>query len=96
MQEISFNSSLMREMRAVALVNEPIDDGKMPKGKKMLLHVIEDDDLFGGLPDSSKLNSSRHFFSHLHTLRRCADGWLRSNFDCLGVESSVDIEKKYL
>jgi NTE family protein len=97
MQEISFNSSLMREMRAVAFVNKLIDDGKMPKNKKMLLHIIEDDSLFGELPDSSKLNSSWHFLSHLHTLgRRCADGWLRSYFDCLGVESSVDIEKKYL
>ena len=30
MQEISFNSSLMREMRAVAFMNKLIDDGRMP------------------------------------------------------------------
>ena len=78
-------------------LNKLIDDGKMPKGKKMLLHLIEDDDLFGELPDSSKLNNSWQFLSHLHALgRRRADDWLRSHFGSLGVKSSVDIEMKYL
>jgi NTE family protein len=45
MQEISFNSSLMREMRAVAFMNKLIDDGRMPGGKKMLIHVIEAEDV---------------------------------------------------
>jgi len=30
--EISFNSSLMREMRAVAFVTKLIDDGKLSQG----------------------------------------------------------------
>ena len=33
MQEISFNSSLIREMRAVAFVTKLIDDGKWSDGK---------------------------------------------------------------
>ena len=33
MQEISFNSALIREMRAVTFVNERIDEGKLAGGK---------------------------------------------------------------
>ena len=34
MQEISFNTALIREMRAVAFINRLIDDGKMGGGKR--------------------------------------------------------------
>ena len=85
----------MREMRAVAFVNKLIDDGKMPKGKKILLHLIEDEELFGELRDSSKLNSSWHFLSHLHALGRGrADDWLRSHFDRLGVRNQALIYRQ--
>jgi hypothetical protein len=41
--EISFNSSLMREMRAIAFVTKLIDDGKISDNslKRMLIHGIE-------------------------------------------------------
>jgi NTE family protein len=96
MQEISFNSSLMREMRAVAFVNKLVDNGKMPGGKKMLIHLIEAEDVFSDLPDSSKMNGNWDFLSHLHSMgRRRADRWLTLNFDSLGIESSVDVQMKY-
>jgi NTE family protein len=28
--------------------------------------------------------------------RECADEWLKTNFNRIGVESTVDIEKRYL
>ena len=45
MDEISFNSSLMREMRAVAFVTKLIDDNVLDRGKysRMLIHSIRDD-----------------------------------------------------
>ena len=45
--EISFNSSLMREMRAVAFVTKLIDDGKLSQGdaKRMLIHSVCADDV---------------------------------------------------
>ena len=41
--EISFNSSLMREMRAIAFISRLIDDGKVldHSMKQMLIHSIE-------------------------------------------------------
>ena len=45
MQEISFNSSLMREMRAIAFVTQLIDEGKIAGGKRMYMHLIEAEDV---------------------------------------------------
>jgi NTE family protein len=97
MQEVSLNSSLMREMRAVAYVNKWIDQGKMSGGKQILVHVIDGEDVISGLPNSRKLNGDWDFLMYLHDVgrRRTAD-WLASNFDCLGVESSIDLQTNYL
>jgi len=35
MQEIGFNAAFIREMRAVALINNRIAEGKMVEGKRM-------------------------------------------------------------
>ena len=54
MQEISLNSSLMREMRAVAVVNKLIDQGQMTAGKKIFVHVVEAKDVIRELPMPAK------------------------------------------
>jgi NTE family protein len=97
--EISFNSSLMREMRAIAFVTKLIDDKSIADGalKRMLIHAIEADDVMRGLNVNSKLNTDRNFLRYLHKIgRERADLWLRSHLDMLGVESTVDIRAKYL
>jgi NTE family protein len=97
MQEVSLNSSLMREMRAIAFVNKLIDQGRMTGGKQILVHVIEAEDVMGELPNTSKMNGDWDFLLHLHNIgRRRADDWLAVNFDRLGVESSISLESKYL
>jgi NTE family protein len=57
--EISFNSSLMREMRAVAFVTKLMDDGTIPAGKmkRMLIHSIFADGFVQSLEATSKLNA---------------------------------------
>jgi NTE family protein len=96
MQEISFNSSLMREMRTIAYVTKLIDDGKLTDGKRMFIHLIEAEDVISVLSGSSKMNGSWKFLTHLHeTGRQRADAWIASNFDRIGVESSVDLVAKY-
>jgi NTE family protein len=97
--EISFNSSLLREMRAVAFVTKLIDDGAVSddRMKRMLIHQIEAQSFMRDLGVSSKLNCDWEFLTHLRDEgRQTAEAWLTANFDALNNESSVDIHKMYL
>jgi len=97
MQEISFNSSLMREMRAIAFVTQLIDEGKMPGGKRMFMHLIEAEDVIGAMSGSSKMNGTWRLLSHLFEIgRERADTWLKAHYGQLGKETTVDIQAKYL
>jgi NTE family protein len=97
MQEVAFNSSLMREMRAVAFVTDLIDTGKMADGKRMLIHAIDGEDVIATLSNSSKLNGNWGFLTHLHKAgRERADQWLTANFDRIGIETTVDMLARYL
>ena len=97
MQEVTFNSSVMREMRVVAFVTKLIDDGQIVGGKRVLIHSIDGEDVIRAISNSSKLNGDWDFLQHLRKIgRERADEWLKSNFDRLGVETSIDLQSKYL
>ena len=96
--EISFNSSLMREMRAVSFVTRLVTQKNVDIGlKHVLVHSIADDEFMGALTPTSKYNADWDFLISLRDQgRTCAGEWLAKNFSKLGVESSVDAEKVYL
>jgi NTE family protein len=97
--EISFNSSLFREMRAIAFVTKLIDDGKTTDGslKRMLIHAIEADDVMQELGPTRTLNADWDFLMHLHDIGRDrAEQWLEAHLDMVGIESTIDIRTKYL
>jgi NTE family protein len=97
--EIGFNSSLMREMRAVAFVTKLIDDGKLSQrdAKRVLIHSVSADDVMRGLGAASKLNADGGFLRHLRALgRERAQAWIDHHFDDLGARSTVDIRAAYL
>jgi NTE family protein len=95
MQEISFNTSLIREMRTIAYLTGLIDSGKF-EGKRMLVHLIEAEDLIRELSWSSRLNGDWNFLTHLYDQGRVrADAWLTANFSRIGVASTVDLFAKY-
>ena len=97
--EISFNSSLMREMRAVSFVTKLITQNRVVDGglKHVLIHSIADDEFMGALSPTSKYNADWDFLIFLRDQgRKCATDWLAKNFAKLGVESSVDIDEVYL
>ena len=75
--EISFNSSLFREMRAIAFVSKLIDEGKITDGslKRMLIHAIDADDVMQGLGPMSKLNADWDFLMHLHRPLAQVQSW---------------------
>jgi NTE family protein len=97
--EISFNSSLMREMRAIAFVGRMVEDGKMcgTQMKAMRIHAIDAEDVMQGLGVASKLNADWEFLLHMHDIgREQAEAWLRGDFAEVGLRSTVDIREKYL
>lgn len=97
--EISFNSSLMREMRAIAFVTKMIDDGTIDDGKmkRMLIHAIEGQDFMRDLGVSSKMNADWEFLTHLRDVgRERAEQWLTVNFDAVNQRTSVDLGAMYL
>jgi NTE family protein len=99
MNEISFNSSLMREMRAVAFVTKLIDDNVLDasKYKRMLIHSICDDAAMAELGVATKLNPDWDFLCRLRNAGRDrAQEWLERNLDKVGHTSSVDLKEIFL
>jgi NTE family protein len=96
--EISFNSSLMREMRAIDFVTRLIDmDGGALSLKRLFIHAIPSDEVMVGLSAASKLNADWAFLTDLRDAGRArASQWLDENFERIGKESSVDIHETYL
>lgn len=97
--EISFNSSLMREMRAIAFVTRLIESGKVDAQdmKQMLIHSIRDDEVMTAHSVASKLNPDWQF---LCSLRDSGKGtttrWLRTHYGDIGERSTVDLETEFL
>jgi NTE family protein len=97
--EISFNSSLMREVRAVEFLNRLVDEGRVltPDIRQVRLHAIEADEVMQHLGAASKLNADWDFLTDLYTIgRKKAEAWLRDDFSKVGIESSIDIRSRYL
>ena len=96
---LTFNASLMREMRAIDFVTRLIDEGFDHGGrlKRLLIHVIHAEDVMASLGVSSKLNADRDFLEKLFEIGRAyTTDWLAAHFDDLGRESTADIGEMYL
>jgi NTE family protein len=97
--EISFNSSLMREVRAVEFLNRLVGEGRVhaPDIRQVRLHAIEADEVMQHLGAASKLNADWDFLTDMYaTGRNRAAAWLSTDFPKVGIESSIDIRNKYL
>ena len=97
--EISFNSSLMREMRAISFVTRLIDDGEveMDRLKRLYIHAISAEERMQEFSVLSKFNADWDFLLELKEVGRShADAWLKENFDSIGRRSTIDINKTYL
>ena len=99
MNELSFNSSLMREMRAIAFVTRLIDDGALDADRysRMLVHAIHDDATMRDLGVATKLDPDWEFLQRLMQAGRvAADAWLARHWRAVGERSSVDLAEVYL
>ena len=94
LNEISFNSPLMKELRMIALLRQVADPGtgEGARWAQMRTHRIMTDALakFGA---SSKLNAEWEFVSMLKDVgRRSADSFLEAHADDLGKRSTADLD----
>ena len=94
LNEVSFNSPLMKELRMIALLRQVADPGKGEGARwaQMRTHRIATDMLaqFGA---SSKLNAEREFVAMLKAEgRRAADEFLQAHADDLGMRSTADLD----
>ncbi|MEM8571805.1 MAG: patatin-like phospholipase family protein [Pseudomonadota bacterium] len=93
--EISFNSSLLRELRAINFVNRLIDEGKMERGvmKENFVHSVRDDDFMSKLGVATKLALNRALLVQLKDAgRQAMDNFLTNHRDDLGKRSSADLQ----
>ena len=96
--EVSFNSSLMREMRTIAFVTRLIDQGALNERnyKRMFVHSIRDDAEMTQLGVATKLNPDWDFLCRLRDAgRQKAGEWLRSHFDKVGQSSTIDLDEVF-
>ncbi|MGJ8605228.1 MAG: patatin-like phospholipase family protein [Marivita sp.] len=96
--EISFNSSLLRELRAIEFVQRLIEDGSVKEGamKKLRVHMIADDALMNNLSVATKLVPVPSIITRLKEAGRCAAGEFLLNHKAdIGHRQSVDLVKMF-
>jgi NTE family protein len=100
--EISFNSSLMREMRAVEFVSRQLTEGWLKpeyarRMRHVLIHLIRADAFMGTLSAATKISTDMQFLTGLRDLGRAsATQWLSDNHAAIGERSSVDLRSEFL
>ncbi|CUH39706.1 Patatin [Jannaschia seosinensis] len=96
--EISFNTSLLRELRAIEFVQRLVHTGKVPKGamKAVLIHMISDDVLMRQLSVATKTVPNPIVIHQLRAAgHAAAKAFLDRDFDRIGRESSVDLPQMF-
>lgn len=102
LNEITFNSSLVKELRSIALLKQLLKAEGLPDagGRRSVfaqidalrLHRIDAEGELAKLGAASKLNAAWPFVARLHRIGRdAADAWLARNFAHIGRRSTLDI-----
>jgi NTE family protein len=97
--EITFNASLIKEVKAIAILKDLIKVANLEdqRFQDALFHRINADEELKPLGVSSKLNTEWEFLQHLHDVGyRTTSTWLDQNYDDLGKRSTLDYESVYL
>lgn len=97
LNEITFNATLLRELRAIDFVSRLIDEGTLnnPKYKRILMHRIA---MSETLDDNagSKMTAEWSYFQRLKVAgENAARQWLATNYADLGQRSTMDLRKEF-
>lgn len=96
--EVSFNSALIKELRAIRSLQRIIAEEGLELGPRshVYLHLVHDAKDAIEFSASSKLNAEWDYLRYLFEKGRgWADRWLAESFDRIGVGSSLDLEAMF-
>ncbi len=96
--EISFNSSLLRELRAIDFVQRLIEEGTVSSDRmsRVRIHMIADDVLMEKLSAATKMVPNIAVISALKEAgRTAAEAFLRDDVDNVGKQSSVNLREMF-
>lgn len=98
--EISFNSSLINEMKLIHYRNELLRNGILKSDNKtnreIFVHTISGYEALSQLSQSSKMNTSWEFLLSLKEKGRdIADRWIKTDFKEVGLKSTFDVEEHF-
>ncbi|MCZ4313650.1 patatin-like phospholipase family protein [Comamonadaceae bacterium G21597-S1] len=99
--EVTFNSSLLKELRLIALLQQLVAgqrrsghaDGErlFQRIRALRVHLLDGGEALGPLGASSKTNTQWTFLTRLHALGRAsAEHWLAEHGNTIGLRSSFD------
>ena len=97
--EITFNSSLMAELRAIEFVTRLIDQGRLPHGtgpdhyRRIRVHRVVLEGLGERFSSANRLRNDYESFELLRKLgQRATRRFLDAHFDDIGIRSSIDLK----
>ncbi|MFY9942419.1 MAG: patatin-like phospholipase family protein [Desulfobacterales bacterium] len=98
LNEITFNSSLIKELRAIELLHQLIAAEKLEseRYRDCFVHLIHCHEELKGLDSSSKMNAEWAFLTYLKERGQAwADRFLAQHFDDLGRRSTFDLKSLF-
>ncbi len=96
LNEITFNSNLMREIRHIAEITRLIEAGVVtdPRFHRTYFHLVHANEEMKRFGMHTKYDTAWSFLTTLRDIgRRESEAWLTTNFDTLGERSSLSIQE---
>ena len=96
--EITFNGTLLHELRAVDFVQRLVDSGQLPRDKYMrpYLHRIDGEEPLKQFSAASKLDASWAALTAIRDIGRTAGkAWLANHYDDIGNKDTMDLRAAF-
>ena len=94
LNEITFNSTLLNELRSVDFVTRLVAENKLPRDryKSVFMHRIDGETALAQFSAASKSNTSWLFLTGLRDIGRdAARHWLAKHYDDIGKRATLDV-----
>jgi NTE family protein len=97
--ELTFNASLLTQMRSIDFINTLLAEGALQRerAKQVLLHRIDGGEAMKEYPASTKSSTDAALIRNLFEIgQQRTRRWLAQHFEAIGQHATVDIRRDYL